>query len=189
MDGSLLLNFLALFISICAVVVSFVFGRRQVEIARHANHIPALLDLLGEFRKAEFHEQYNFVCVRLGREHAPELGLSGLPREAKESVYSIAYFFQALAGLSAAGIIGEPVAMAMVRGRVSAVWNAIEPFVRAERESPLVDSRFLSLLENFAADAEHFREPSSADLFRQRRGRRPFGSAAPFLGLSRRWRP
>ncbi|MFC8362454.1 hypothetical protein ACFUIY_21630 [Streptomyces griseorubiginosus] len=99
MDGSLLLNLLALLISICAVAASLIFGTRQLAIARHANYIPALLDLLAEFRKVEFHEQYNFVCSRLREEYSPELGLSGLPPEVKQSVYSVAYFFQTLAGM------------------------------------------------------------------------------------------
>ncbi|MFF4782680.1 hypothetical protein ACFY3E_15460 [Streptomyces griseorubiginosus] len=170
MDGSLLLNLLALLISICAVAASLIFGTRQLAIARHANYIPALLDLLAEFRKVEFHEQYNFVCSRLREEYSPELGLSGLPSEVKQSVYSVAYFFQTLAGMYALGIIGEDVAMFMVRGRVNTVWRAIEPFVVKERESPVVDDHLLSILESFAADAEHFTGPPSADLLRARRG-------------------
>ncbi|MGW3145858.1 hypothetical protein ACWDG1_14485 [Streptomyces sp. NPDC001177] len=171
MDGSLLLNILALFISICAVIISLVFGMRQLVIARHANYIPALLTLLGEFREAEFHEQYNFVCSRLREEHSPELGLSGLPSEVRKSVYSVAYFYQSLAGMYALGVVGEEVAMVMGRGRVNTVWRAIEPYVLKERESPLVDKHLLSILESFAADAERFRGPSSADLLRARRGR------------------
>ncbi|MFJ8056554.1 hypothetical protein [Streptomyces sp. NPDC096142] len=171
MDGTLLLNLLALFISICAVAISLLFGLRQLAIARHANYIPALLDLLGEFRRVEFHERYDYVCSRLREEHSPELGLSGLPPEAKKSVYSVAYFFQTLAGMYALGVIGEDVAMVMVRGRVKSVWRAVEPYVLKERESPFVDDHLLSVLERFAADAERFRGPSGADLLLARRGR------------------
>ncbi|MFI6334870.1 hypothetical protein [Streptomyces sp. NPDC050535] len=171
MDGSLLLNLMALLISIGAVATSLIFGMRQLAIARHANYMPALLDLLSEFRKVEFHEQYNYVCRRLREECSPELGMSELPPEAKESVYSVAYFFQTLAGMYALGIVEEEVAMVMVRGRVRAVWRAIEPYVVKERESPIVDDHLFSLLETFAADAERFMGPSSADLLRARWGR------------------
>ncbi|WP_371567052.1 DUF4760 domain-containing protein [Streptomyces canus] len=159
MDRSLLLNLVALFISICAVAISVIFGMRQLAIARHANYIPALLDLLSEFRKVEFHEKYNFVCVRLREEHSPELGLSGLPIEVKEIVYSVLYFFQTIAKLYALEVLSEEVVMGMVRGRVVMMWRAIEPYVIKERESPLVDDHLLSVLESFAADAERFTGP------------------------------
>ncbi|WP_406157940.1 hypothetical protein OG806_19760 [Streptomyces sp. NBC_00882] len=159
MDRSLLLNLLALFISICAVAISVIFGMRQLAIARHANYIPALLDLLSEFRKVEFHEQYNFVCVRLREEYSPELGLSGLPLEVKEIVYSVLYFFQTIAKLYALEVLSEEVAMGMVRGRVVTMWRAIEPYVIKERGSPLVDDDLLSVLGSFAADAERFTGP------------------------------
>lgn len=159
MDRSLLLNLLALFISICAVAISMIFGMRQLAIARHANYIPALLDLLSEFRKVEFHEQYNFVCVRLREEYSPELGLSGLPLEVKEIVYSVLYFFQTIAKLYALEVLGEEVAMGMVRRRVVTMWRAVEPYVIKERESPLVDDDLLSVLGSFAADAERFTDP------------------------------
>ncbi|MEW2566602.1 hypothetical protein [Streptomyces sp. NPDC047070] len=163
MDGSLLLNLLALSISICAVAISVIFGMRQLAIARHANYIPALLDLLSEFRKVEFHEQYNFVCVRLQEECSPELGLSGLPLEVKETVYSVIYFFQTVAKLYTLGVLSDDVAMGMVRVRVTAMWRAVEPYVIKERESPLVDDDLLSVLGRFAADAELFTRLRGAD--------------------------
>jgi hypothetical protein len=173
MDESTVLNILAVVISISAVITSTWFGLRQLRIARQTNHIPALIDLLSEFRTVELHEQYAYVCGRLGEENSPELGLSGLPPEAKKAVYSVAYFFQTFAGLCALGIIDEASAIVMVRGRAGRVWRAIEPFVLRERESPHVDAQLLTMLEAFAERIELYTDSTNVDLmWRPHAGRR-----------------
>ncbi|MFE2302924.1 hypothetical protein ACFXAW_32570 [Streptomyces sp. NPDC059445] len=164
MDGATLLNLLAISISVIAVVASMWFGARQVQIARQANYIPALMDLLAEFRSAELHEQYAYVLRDLNREHAPDGGLRGLSPAAKTAVYSVAYFFQTLAGLYALGVIDETAAIVMARARITKVWEAIAPFVERERQFPDVDPNLLSLLQAYAGVSQRFNGPSNEEL-------------------------
>ncbi|MGD1225653.1 hypothetical protein AB9Q10_45375 [Streptomyces krungchingensis] len=186
MDGATLWNVLAIAISVSAVLASMWFGARQVQIARQANYIPALMDLLAEFRSAELHEQYAYVCRDLNREHAPDGGLRGLPPDAKAAVYNVAYFFQTLAGLYALGVIDETAAIVMARGRIAKVWQAIEPFVEQERRFPDVDQHLLALLQAYAAVSPQFTGPSSAELIQARWHSRHSTFRQRLLGRRRR---
>ncbi|MFI1440382.1 DUF4760 domain-containing protein [Streptomyces fructofermentans] len=171
MDPATWLNVLAVAISVTAVVASMWFGARQVRIAQHANHLPAFMELLAEFRDPRMHEQYAYVCSELGRRHSPDNGLRGLPPEARTAVYSIAYFFQTLAGMYAVGVIDETTAVIMVRGRAAKVWSAIEPYVERERQYPDVDPDLLSLLQAFARISATFHGPTAEQLLAARRRR------------------
>ncbi|MFF3886298.1 hypothetical protein [Streptomyces sp. NPDC001914] len=164
MDGATFLNVLAISISVFAVLASMWFGARQVQIARQANYMPALMDLLAEFRSAELHDQYIYVLGDLNRDHTPDGGLRGLSPHAKSAVYSVAYFFQTLAGLYALGVIDETAASMMARARITKVWEAIAPFVERERQFPDVDPNLLSLLQAYAAVSQRFNAPSNEEL-------------------------
>ncbi|MFJ3673366.1 hypothetical protein ACIPSE_43625 [Streptomyces sp. NPDC090106] len=166
---STVFNLLAITVSVAALVASLWFGARQVRTARHANHLPALMDLLSEFRSVRLHDQYQYVCTRLVQEHDPDAGLRGLPHEVREIVYNVAYFFQTLASLYAMGIIDESTATLMVRRRAATVWKALRPFVERERRFEDVDPNLLSLLEAYAEVSAGFDElPPAGDLIRER---------------------
>ena len=168
-DAATVLNVLAIVISLCAVLASMWFGARQVQTAQRANFMPALLDLLAEFRSPQLHEQYRYVCSDLNQQHSPDGGLRGLPDETKATVYNVAYFFQTLAGMYALGIIDETTATIMARGRAAKVWSAIQPFVERERQFADVDANLLSLLEAYAHESARFQGPTAARLMRARR--------------------
>ncbi|MFD5568935.1 MULTISPECIES: DUF4760 domain-containing protein [Streptomyces] len=153
-------------VSVAALLASLWFGARQVRAARHANYLPALMDLLAEFRTVRLHEQYQYVCTRLTQEHDPEVGLRGLPYEVRETVYNVAYFFQTLASLYAMGIIDESIATLMVRRRSATVWAALRPFVERERRFPDTDPNLLSLLEAYAEISADFDDRPAGDLIR-----------------------
>ncbi|NNN38327.1 hypothetical protein HLK59_50205, partial [Streptomyces sp. S3(2020)] len=169
MSVSTLFNLLAVTVSVVALLATLWFGALQVRTARHANHLPALMDLLSEFRNVRLHDQYQYVCTRLGQEHDPNGGLRGLPHEVRETVYNVAYFFQTLASLYAAGIIDEPTATLMVRRRAATVWAALRPFVERERRFEDVEPNLLSLLEAYAEVSADFNDlPPAGDLIRAR---------------------
>ncbi|MER5950434.1 hypothetical protein ABT127_30790 [Streptomyces sp. NPDC001904] len=168
MSPSTLFNVLAVAVSLAALLATLWLGARQVQSARHANHLPALMDLLAEFRSARLHEQYAYVCSRLAVEHDPASGLRALPYEVRETVYNVAYFFQTFAALYAMGIIDEPTATMMVRRRSATVWAALRPFVERERSFPDVDPNLLSVLEAYAELSSDFEGPPAADLIRAR---------------------
>ncbi|MCX5001229.1 hypothetical protein OHB05_01110 [Streptomyces sp. NBC_00638] len=50
------------------------------------------LELLNEFRSAAFHQHHWYITNRLAAEHDPDLGVSGLPSEAQEAIYDVAFF-------------------------------------------------------------------------------------------------
>jgi hypothetical protein len=76
------LSISALLLSLLALAVSTRLTIKQQAIQRHANTLPALAMLLAEFRSADFHESYEYVCARL-EEHPADCGISGLPPEAR----------------------------------------------------------------------------------------------------------
>jgi hypothetical protein len=134
MDSSVVFNVATTAIAVFAVVTSIVFSARQARIAKHANHISVMIDLLAEFRSAEFHEQHDYVCTRLGAEHDPEAGVRGLPGEAKAAFYSVVYYYQSFASLAVFGLLDETLLATVLRTRIVSVWQAIQPFVGRERE-------------------------------------------------------
>ncbi|MEV6195693.1 hypothetical protein AB0M19_25195 [Streptomyces sp. NPDC051920] len=176
MDGSTYLNITAICISIAALAAAVWFARQQVRIAREANHLPVLVELLGQFRNVELNEHFIYVCTKLHEEHPPELGqgISGLPRPAKEAVYDVAYYLQTFAGMSTWGITSEQQVAGMLNSRILQTWNAIAPYVEKEREVGPAGIHMLALLEAFASRAEEQSERAVQDLLnRARTGRRP----------------
>ncbi|MGI5405119.1 DUF4760 domain-containing protein [Streptomyces sp. CA-135486] len=134
MDSSVVFNVATTSIAVVAVVTSIVFNARQARTAQHANHISVMVDLLQEFRSAEFHEQHDYVCTRLGAEHDPEAGVRGLPGEAKTAFYSVVYYYQSFANLAVFGLLDETLMVTVLRTRIVSVWQAVRPFVERERE-------------------------------------------------------
>lgn len=64
-DASTLVNVVAIAVSLLALGLSTTLAIRQVRISRHANHVPAVLALLTEFRSVDFHDRHDFVTARL----------------------------------------------------------------------------------------------------------------------------
>src|SRR3954451_19731960 len=149
MDSGTVLGVAALIVSLVALSLSTTLSVVQARLLRDANHIPAVVELLSEFRKPQLHEDYQYVTQKLRREHGPQLGISGLPEPAKSAVISVAYYFQTFAFMVGFGIIDERrLFVTALRGRVLAVWNAIEPYVEAERSQQ--DLHVLAMLETLS---------------------------------------
>jgi hypothetical protein len=165
MDSSVVFNVATTSIAVVAVVTSIVFSARQARIAKHANHISVMIDLLAEFRSAEFHEQHDYVTMRLGSEHDPAAGVRGLSGEAKAAFYSVVYYYQSFANLAVFGLLDETLLATVLRTRIVSVWQAVRPFVERERElrGESGGGNYLSIFEELARLAaelppEHVRE-------------------------------
>jgi hypothetical protein len=164
MDSSVVFNVVTTAIAVVAVVTSIVFSARQARIAQHSNHISVMVGLLSEFRSAEFHEQHDYVCTRLGVEHDPEAGVRGLPGEAKAAVYSVVYYYQSFANLAVFGLLDDTLLVTVLRTRIVSVWQAVRPFVERERElRGEGGGTYLSIFEELARRAaelppEHVRD-------------------------------
>jgi len=154
MDGQTL-GVAALAVSLLALLVSAVFAARQVALMRNANYVPVLIDLLSEFRSLEFNDNYRFVCTRLPIEYESTAGISGLPDEARAKIYDIAYYYQVFAALTALGVLQDRHIIAVLRDRIVHVWEAMEPFVLAERRlAPHTGPFLFRNLEEFAKKAQ-----------------------------------
>ncbi|MES9543250.1 hypothetical protein [Actinomadura sp. NPDC000600] len=145
----MVLNSVAIVLSALALLSSVYFAFQQVSSMRRANYLPAYLALLDDFRSPAFHQHHRYVVQRLGIEHDPDQGISGLPAEAQEAVYDVAFFLHNFVVLERLGIIDDRYLMTL-NDRVARTWEAIGPFVRRERELvPL--PHLLQILENHAA--------------------------------------
>jgi hypothetical protein len=166
-DGQIL-GVAALAVSLLALIISAAFGARQIALMRNANYVPVLIDLLGQFRSLEFNDNYRYICTRLPVEHDPASGISGLPDDVRIKIYDIAYYYQLFAALAALRVVQYDHIILVLRDRIVQVWDAIEPFALAERESAQHTGPFLFRnLEEFASRA---REMPSATVDRFMQG-------------------
>ena len=146
-------------LSLAAVCVAFValafstwLAFVQSRIQRQGNYLPAIMTLFGSFRSLDFHRHYSFLCRDLGRRHDPQHGISGLPEDAQEAFYDVAYLLQEFALLVYFGILDADQIGGLMYRRVTEVWEAIEPFVLRERQLADTQGRLLRALELFAKD-------------------------------------
>lgn len=147
-----MLGIVAIVVSVISLAVSGSLAARQVQTQRQANHLPAIVGLLAEFRNPQIHDDYNLVTTDLTSKFDPKLGISNLPDDVRRAVLNVTYYYQSFAFLIAFGILDEEKVLAVVRLRLLHVWAAVQPFVIAEREiSPFP---VLVMLENLAKSAE-----------------------------------
>jgi hypothetical protein len=156
------INIIAIALSAVALGVSTWLAVRQVLLSKRANHLPAYLELLSEFRSREFNDHYLYVCEKLAAEHDAKLGISGLPDNAREAVYDITYYYQAFVLLALTRIVDEDVVLAFFHWRIVRVWEAIAPYVAREREiSQASGDQVLGLLEEYAVNHARRLSPES----------------------------
>jgi len=163
----MIFNVVAIVLAVLALLSSTYLAVHQTILMRRANYLPAYMGFLNEFRSLRFNDHYRYVCDRLRAEHDPDLGISGLPDEARAAIYDIAYFFQNLAAFRRLGIIEDQVSSSM-NIRFVQVWDTVEPYVERERE--LIDTPLLMrVLEDFAIEARHAPARQRSRLHRRRR--------------------
>jgi DNA-binding transcriptional ArsR family regulator len=129
------------------------FAYKQVRAARDANALPVVLGLLGEFEKTRA-ERY-FVVNDLGR-YPTELGVWGLPDEAREKVLRVLHYIDHLGLLVHRNLADDEAIAGFVGGAVIALWKALAPYVEAEREKrrrerDRVDAGYQEYFEDLAA--------------------------------------
>lgn len=156
-DTSLALSAIALVVSVVALALSSYLAARQIRLLSQANHIGPFVQLMAEFRDAAFHERYRYVVQKFQIEYPPELGFGifELPEPARSTVIDITYYFQNCAAFISFGLLDETRIMAMLHVRFISVWDAIRPYVLAERQkNPTAGKYLLTSLERFAAYAK-----------------------------------
>ncbi|WP_043663330.1 hypothetical protein [Streptomyces xylophagus] len=159
-----MLNFLAIGLSVLALLSSTYFAFQQVSSMKRANYLPAYLELLNHFRSATFHQHHWYIVNRLTTEHDPALGISGLPGEAQEAIYDVAFFLHNFVVLRRLDIIDDRYLITL-NNRIIRTWEAIGPFVRRERELVPIP-HLLQILEDYAAVAALVSPDSPTSLLR-----------------------
>ncbi|MCW2860209.1 MAG: hypothetical protein JWP48_1917 [Actinoallomurus sp.] len=89
-------NVIAILLSAYALTTSAYLALQHRFEQRRANLLPYYTRLIDEFRTLEFHDHYGYLCTRLRVEHDPQLGISGLPDDARRAIYHVAYLFQGI---------------------------------------------------------------------------------------------
>jgi hypothetical protein len=166
-------NVIAIVLSAAALATSAYLALQHRSEQRRGNLLPYYTRLFDELRTLEFHDHYAYVCTRLHAEHDPQLGISGLPDDARRAIYHVAYLFQGIGMLWLLDIVGDQV-MATVDVRVVQVWDAIAPYVEREREINSTTGAYLMrTLEELAADVRRL-PPDAINMMieRHRRSRR-----------------
>src|SRR3954468_11682462 len=99
MSVNLLISIVGLVLSIMALATSTLLLFRQTTFMRHANQIPVSLNLMREYRSADFQRAQDYVMAALSAEHDPSLGVTHLPQEARRPTAHITSLFSSLGGL------------------------------------------------------------------------------------------
>ena len=132
MNTSLLLNVIAVTISMIALSISIPIAIRQIAIMRQSNQMPIFIDLEQEFRSERFQRAELYVMRKLKEKDAAR-GVLALPDEARLAVSLIASYFGVLGSLVIYGIVSEKQAVAALGYRADQLWRKLEPFILTER--------------------------------------------------------
>lgn len=119
--------------SLAAIIVSVVSSRRQAAGDQRSNLLAFLAGMGGRNRSPEFREAQDYILTELS-DYDPSLGVTKLPRPARDHVWQVGGFYQDLGVLVNTGILNEDIAAALHYTGIKETWRALEPYVRAERE-------------------------------------------------------
>ncbi|MGI5155476.1 DUF4760 domain-containing protein [Microbispora sp. CA-102843] len=139
----------ALAVSLLALVVSVFTALRQTTMMRHSNQLPVLVELFQEFRSTEWQRAEAYALGRLQAEHDPDIGCSGLPDEARIAVNKVVGYYSGFGYFVYRKMADESLVVPLIGYRASRAWDAVEPFVRREREIRGSDDRYASMFEDF----------------------------------------
>jgi hypothetical protein len=170
-------NVLAIAIAVAALLVSSIIAVRQAALMFRANHIPVLMEIFTQLRSLEFNDKRSYIIHRLAQEHvAADVGISGLPAEARAAVYDVAGLYTEIAMLRLVGAVDRRIE-SMIQLHLVRTWEALAPFVYEERRRLGVSNMFWRAFEEFAADATGLPEGSINILIEQHR--RPLRARLP----------
>jgi hypothetical protein len=91
-----------------------------------------VLEAFREARTDEWFEAFDWVRLNLAREHSPELGLSGLPEDARRHLRKVGFFYDNLGVLVASGVVPEDLVLGFFGPGMATGWHAIRPYFEVE---------------------------------------------------------
>jgi hypothetical protein len=183
-------NVLAIAIATAALLASSFLAVRQTVLMFRANHIPVYLELFSEFRSLKFQDHCSLITDHLGQDFvAEEVGISGLPSEAREAVWDVGGLFTEIATLRLMGAVDRRVD-SLVQVTLPPVWKALAPFVYEERRRRGVANMFWRAFEEFAIDVASLPDGSvNAQIERHRGTGKAWVARRPSRRAARRSAP
>ncbi|WP_159074185.1 DUF4760 domain-containing protein [Streptomyces dioscori] len=134
MDGSLVLNLLALTVSGGAFLTSALAARRQLKLANDSNVLPVIIDAFKETRTPEFFRSMEYIRDELRDNHPTEEGYRNLPEEIKDHIRRVGLFYDDIGKLVAHNVVDEELVLGAYGRAILRTWDKLAPFVYSERE-------------------------------------------------------
>ena len=142
---------------------------RMLEQARIANSLPTVANFLREFRETS--ADRNYIVNEMRREFPVPLPLSDLPDSVRARVLPASHYLDNLGVLVERRLVEPETIAGFLGDSIIALWEALQPFVQAEREKRKGD--YQEYFEDLAARMAAL-GPAEA-----RKGLQPFPAAAP----------
>jgi hypothetical protein len=149
MDSDIVLNSVALILSVIAVAISSVIAIRQSRIMQQSNLVPVITDVMKEYLAPEFKQQLAYVINDLPNECPRSMRFDELPEIPRRHAVSVADYFYTVGILVVAGVISDVVVSGYMGRSVLRAWRSLEPYIRNERDWRK-DDHFHMVFENLA---------------------------------------
>lgn len=151
-DASNAYNLVAICASLLAVLLSSFFAWMALRQNNNSLHLPVILEYLGRHRSPEFVRKERNLWTELAIiDHGQ--GFEGVPPDLRDDLYEVAYYYQALAYMTEWGVVSRRITVHQVHYRLLQTWDAILPFVEAERRQRGGPLTFLNSMEIFVLKA------------------------------------
>jgi hypothetical protein len=141
-----------LFIAVASLAVSWTAVRvsnRQLREARRANDFPQAVNLFREYRDPDT-VAARFLVLRDLPGIDSEIGIQGLPPEARQAAEKVSHYLDNLGFLVAKDLTKPELAAGFLGGSALRVWTVLRPFIVRERELRQ-EPRYQEYFEHLAA--------------------------------------
>jgi hypothetical protein len=125
-------SLVSLVLSSAAIGISGFLSIRQIRVMRQANQLPAVVELLQEYRSDGFVEHQDYILNKLSR-HDPSGGYSGLNFEARRHFLPVFDYLSSMACLVAFRVVSVEHIFALYGFLIPRLWRAMLPYVEEER--------------------------------------------------------
>ncbi|MEU4562734.1 hypothetical protein AB0F72_30520 [Actinoplanes sp. NPDC023936] len=132
MDARTAISLISIAISVVSLIVSGTLALRQTRTTMDGYALPVVLQVFSRFRTQEFFDAQQFIFDKLPRQ--PVQPYTDLPLEVRSQLRMVGGLYDDLGKLVAHGIVKEELIIGSNGSQARRIWEAIEPFVRAERD-------------------------------------------------------
>lgn len=133
MGSEVVINVVAVVISVVSLTVSALLAVRQNRTASAGYSLPVVLEIFDQFRTPEFFEARQYIYEQLNKEFEDPVPYTDLPPGVRAKVRIVGGRYDDLGKLVAHGVVNEELIIGSNGTAVRRVWEAIAPFVYEER--------------------------------------------------------